>query len=99
MAQVKIRKIFHTYHPDFVQDGTEPRGYRLLPTGRWVVEWDIYGCFTIIPQGKEHHTASFVTEEEAIEFEKKLHSYIDTDGFTFLDRRTGELRALGNPAE
>lgn len=35
-----IQKIFYCFHPDFIQDDNEPKGYKVLCTGKWVVEWD-----------------------------------------------------------
>lgn len=68
--KVKIEKIFYTYHPDFVEDETEPRGYRILDTGNWVVEWDVRVSGTA---GKEHHTARCATEDDARYFVSLLH--------------------------
>lgn len=50
-VKVKYKKIFYTYHPDFIQDDAEPCGYRLLSTGRWAVEWDITASYLVLPQG------------------------------------------------
>ena len=70
---VKIQKIFYTYHPDFVQDDNEPRGYRILETGRWVVEWGVrFGKSGALPSGLYQFTADCDTEEDALQFVSML---------------------------
>lgn len=67
-VKVKIEKIFYTYHPNFIKDETEPRGYRILDTGTWVVEWDIWISPLGMPKTKQHYTADCLTEDDALHF-------------------------------
>lgn len=85
-VKVRYKKIFHTWHPDFVQDDSEPRGYRILSTGRWVVEYDVIAALSIFPDGKRHYTKSFQLEEQALAYERILHSRIDDDGIVLIDK-------------
>lgn len=80
--RIKLRKVGYSYHPDFIEDPTEPRGYKILDTGRWVVEWDVSPYHTLgILTKREHFSRSFLTEEEAIEFENKLIHGVDRHGY------------------
>lgn len=64
---VKIVKVFCLYHPDFKthKDGT----YELLPTGKWVVEWNIRHHNEL---SVDHYTKSFEIQAEAEAFAEKL---------------------------
>lgn len=68
--------IFCCYHPDFIQDG---ESYRILPTGRWIVEWDelhekdINTFIKTLFFSRKHHRKEFLTAEEAEEFINILH--------------------------
>lgn len=84
-VKVKYKKIFYTYHPDFIQDDIDPRGYQLLSTGRWIVEWDVVASYVVLPQGREHRSKSFTTEQEAIAFDRALRNRIDDDGVVLID--------------
>ena len=39
--RVKIKNVYYCKHPDFIQDDSDPKGYKLLDTAKWVVEWDV----------------------------------------------------------
>ena len=72
MIRTKIKNIFYLYHPNAVQDDSEPSGYRLTDGGKWVVEWNIYRYPITLAREPEHHTKAFKTEQAAKEFYWKL---------------------------
>lgn len=72
MVKTKIKDIFYLYHPNAVQDDTEPKGYKDTGGGKWVVEWDIYKCPITLSRDPEHHIKAFKTESEAKDFYWKL---------------------------
>lgn len=72
-----VKKVFYTYHPDFVQDDTAPKGYYALDTGRWVVEWDVKGFIGNLPNQTVHYTRDFTTELAAQLFAKRLQHGLD----------------------
>jgi hypothetical protein len=85
--RVKIKNVYYCKHPDFIQDDSAPKGYIVLDTAKWVVEWDIVpynitipGCFL-----KKHCRASFPTEEEARIFHKKISKHCEADSVTLLE--------------
>lgn len=85
-------KAFILYHPDFVMDENEPKGYRELKTGTWVVEWDTVYTQNTIPKTKIiHRKKSFLTKTEANKFYSQILKNIDTEKFTrAFNRATNE---------
>lgn len=82
-----VKHIFYTYHPDFIQDENEPRGYRVLETGRWVVEWGVRKFIpSNLPQPYTHYSRSFETEQDAIAFEKKLRCGIYEKNYVIINK-------------
>ena len=74
----KFNRIAYSYHPDFVQDDNEPKGYRILPTGKWVVEWVVREFYpTDEPEQPKHCKRSFPTEAAAKFFENQLRHRLD----------------------
>lgn len=71
-TKTKIRDIFYLYHPNAIQDDTDPKGYRITDGGKWVVEWDIYILPIKLMSEPEHFTKSFNTESDAKAFYNKL---------------------------
>lgn len=82
MRLIKIRNVYYCYHPDGVQDDNEPKGYRILPTGKWVVEWDVlpYQPTIINIHAPDHYKAEFRTEPEAKVFYDKIMNRLSEDG-------------------
>lgn len=77
MSKTKIKNIFYLYHPNAIQDDTNPKGYRDTGGGKWVVEWDIYtGPITYFSE-PEHYKKSFKTKYEAQRFYNKLMKRYD----------------------
>lgn len=73
-------RIFCCFHPDFKIDEETEKGYLILNTGKWVVEWDELDendktriLFKTLYKHK-HRRKSFLTPEEAEEFMNILHS-------------------------
>lgn len=72
-------RIFCCYHPDFKIDEETDRGYIVLNTGKWVVEWDELhrkDTNTFIKTllfSRKHHRKEFLTAEEAEDFMNILH--------------------------
>lgn len=60
-TRVKVTQVYYTWHPDFIDHGDST--YETLPTGRWVVEWDIK--FANNNYRLHHHTAECSTEKLA----------------------------------
>jgi hypothetical protein len=72
-------RIFCCYHPDFKIDEESEKGYLILNTGKWVVEWDELDdgetmriLFKTLFRHK-HKRKEFQTPEEAEEFMNILH--------------------------
>lgn len=72
MIKKKIKHIYYLFHPNAVQDDTDPRGYKIIDGGKWVVEWNIYTPPFTYAHEPEHHTKAFKTEEDAKAFYNKL---------------------------
>ena len=74
----KIKRLGYSYHPDFVQVDNEPKGYRILPTGQWIVEYVAYDVSNSdTPQPPKHCRHGFATEEQAKKFENKVRRGFD----------------------
>lgn len=72
--RVKVKNVYYCKHPDFIQDDSDPKGYKILDTAKWVVEWDVVP-FHSTPTTfflREHYRASFPTEEQARSFYNKI---------------------------
>lgn len=83
----KLRRVSYSYHPDFIEDPCDPKGYRVLDTGRWIVEWDLIQCPVLgIISHFKHYTRSFLTEEQAKEFESRLIHGTRDYGFFIMSR-------------
>lgn len=73
-------RIFCCYHPDFKIDKETEKGYLVLNTGKWVVEWDELDketkskMFFQTLYKHKHFKKVFLTPEEAEEFMNILHS-------------------------
>lgn len=77
MAKTKIKNIYYLYHPNAVQDDTDPRGYIDTEGSKWVVEWDIYtGPITYFSE-PDHYKKEFRTKTEAKTFYNKLMKRYD----------------------
>lgn len=72
-------RIFCCYHPDFKIDEETEKGYLILNTGKWVVEWDeldetdTQRMFFKTLFRHKHQKKEFQTPEEAEEFMNILH--------------------------
>jgi len=72
-------RIFCCYHPDFKIDQETDKGYLVLNTGKWVVEWDEIDkdekskIFFKTLFRHTHKRKEFLTPEEAEEFMNLLH--------------------------
>lgn len=88
--KLRVKKIDYSYHPDFVQDDAEPKGYRILDTGKYVVEWDVClaGKNTLNPE-TAHFRHDCPTEKDAIQFCNKLKKGLDEKGAVVLDSNNG----------
>lgn len=66
-SNIKVTKVFYTFHPDFVVD--DDGKYTILDTGKYGVEWDIrYSIGNI----SEHYITFCDTEEEAKQIQRKI---------------------------
>lgn len=81
-----VKKVFYTYHPDFVQDDTAPNGYHTLNTGRWVVEWDVKKYVGNLPHQIMHYTREFSTELGAELFVKRVQRGLDKNNSFIVDK-------------
>ena len=81
-----VKKVFYTYHPDFVQDDTAPNGYYTLDTGRWIVEWDVKRPMGNLPQQIMHYTREFTTELGAELFVKRVQRGLDKNNSFVVDK-------------
>lgn len=88
---VKLTKSFCAYHPDFE---TTADGYKLLPTGKYIVEWIVKEWGNQID---EHYCVEFNTQQEAKDFLLQLDNsgaspcrYIDfpTNSIIFSGKKT-----------
>lgn len=88
--KLRVKRIDYSYHPDFVQDNAEPKGYRILDTGKYVVEWDVCraGKTTLNPE-TVHFRHNCETEQEAIQFCHKLKKGLDENGAVVVDSSNG----------
>lgn len=74
---LSITRIFCCWHPDFVQDES---GYRVLETGKYVVEWDEVDkqdkktIFFKTFYNRQHFTKDFDNKEQAEKFMKTLYT-------------------------
>lgn len=85
----KIKRLSYSYHPDFVQDDNEPKGYRILPTGKWVVEWVACDASSSEnPQPPKHCRRAFSTEQLAKTFENKLRRGMDEKNYALVGNDT-----------
>ena len=79
---MKISKAFYCFHPDYVQDENEPKGYKILSTGLWVVEWDevetLKKQFSCLPN-VIHKRMAFNAEKEAKRFWNAKMKHMDKD--------------------
>lgn len=71
-VKVKIKNISYSFHPDWVDDPDEPRGFRILTTGKWVVEWTTARAKQNFPNLQQHHALRCDTEAEARAVEREL---------------------------
>ena len=65
-AVVRISKVFYTFHPDFIHDPDSPTGYKILNTGKWVVEWNAKQAYCNLPTVRKHYSETYLTEKEAL---------------------------------
>lgn len=71
----KVANVYNCYHPDFIDhgDGT----YEILPTGKWVVEWDeIIKVNLNLANNVKHYTKDFQNESDAIAFMRELWVFV-----------------------
>lgn len=87
----KLRRVSYSYHPDFIEDPAEPKGYRCLDTGRWVVEWDLWSRQGTMWNVKTHYARSFLTEDQAVAFIKKLEKHMLDMGIVLADEQAGDI--------
>ena len=80
--RMKLVRANYSYHPDFIEDKAEPNGYRVLDTGRYVVDWTIrdFYVFGSILKAEQHYSCSFLTADEAERFVQKLYNGVEPDG-------------------
>ena len=76
-AKVKIKNVSYSFHPEWVEDPDEPRGFRILTTGKWVVEWDTEHANRNLPNLQKHHALLCATEDEARAVERELMNLQD----------------------
>lgn len=82
--RMKLVRANYSYHPDFIEDKAEPNGYRVLDTGRYVVEWTVRDVYFLNPlKSDKHYKFSFLTADEAERFVQKLYDGLEPDG-TFI---------------
>lgn len=79
--RMKLVRANYSYHPDFIEDKAEPNGYRVLDTGRYVVEWAVRDVYFLNPlKTEKNYSRPFLTEEEAERFVQKLYDGLEPDG-------------------
>ncbi len=78
-VKVKIKNISYSFHPDWVEDPEEPRGFRILHTGKWVVEWMTDHANRNLPNLQQYHALQCATEDEARAIERELMDLQDSD--------------------
>lgn len=82
--RMKLVKADYSYHPDFIEDKAELNGYRVLDTGRYIVEWTIRDVYFLNPlKAQQNYKCSFLTTDEAERFVQKLYDGLEPDG-TFI---------------
>lgn len=82
--RMKLVRANYSYHPDFIEDKAEPNGYRVLDTGRYVVDWTIRDVYFLNPMKSEkNYCRPFLTADEAERFVQKLYDGLEPDG-TFI---------------
>lgn len=82
--RMKLVRADYSYHPDFIEDKAEPNGYRVLDTGRYIVEWAVRDVYFLNPlKSEKYYKRSFFTENEAERFVQKLYDGLEPDG-TFI---------------
>jgi hypothetical protein len=94
--RVKIKNVYYCKHPDFIQDDSDPKGYKVLDTAKWVVEWDVVP-FYLSPSSfflKEHYRASFPTEEQARSFYKDIMKRINPEEVLLSEELSDYVKAL-----
>ena len=72
MARTKIKNIYYLFHPNAIQDDTDPKGYKLTGGGKWVVEWDIFTGPIKYFSEPEHYRKNCNNKTEAKAFYNKL---------------------------
>ena len=89
--RMKLVRANYSYHPDFIEDKAEPNGYRVLDTGRYVVEWTLRDVCIVNPlKTQKNYKCSFLTAEEAERFIQKLYNNLDKFG-TLLDTEENQF--------
>lgn len=85
--RVKIKNVYYCKHPDFIQDDSDPKGYKVLDTAKWVVEWDVvpYYFSPVACFQKDHYRASFPTEEKARIFYSKIMKHTNPEEVLLTD--------------
>lgn len=81
--RMKLVRANYSYHPDFIEDKAEPNGYRVLDTGRYVVEWVLQDFYFGSVKERSYYSRSFLTAEEAERFIEKLYNSVNSDGAFF----------------
>lgn len=81
--RVKIKNVYYCKHPDFIQDDSDPKGYKVLDTASWVVEWDVlpYYFNPLALVQKKHFRAKFATEEQARIFYIRIMRHTTPEGY------------------
>lgn len=82
--RMKLVRANYSYHPDFIEDKAEPNGYRVLDTGRYIVDWVIRDVYFLNPlKSEKNYSRPFLTADEAERFVQKLYDGLEPDG-TFI---------------
>ena len=89
--RMKLVRANYSYHPDFIEDKAEPNGYRVLDTGRYIVEWTVRDVYFLNPlKSEKHYKSSFLTADEAERFVQKLYNNLEPDG-SFLTTKDNDF--------
>lgn len=90
--RVKVKNVYYCKRPDFIQDDSDPKGYIVLDTAKWVVEWDTVPFYSTPATFflREHYRASFPTEEQARSFYNKIMKRTNPAEVVFAD----EIKAM-----
>lgn len=83
--RMKLVRANYSYHPDFIEDKAEPNGYRVLDTGRYIVDWILQDFYFGSVKDRSYYSISFLTEDEAERFIDKLYNGVSKDG-TFISK-------------